>query len=52
MKEIVVGIIGLIGVYLFYKMIFSQQQKPRPGKDHYGDILNKEEYRVKGQWEK
>lgn len=47
-NEIMIGLLSIIGIYFILKYLSRQQEKP----DIYSEILNREEYQVKGQWEK
>ncbi len=50
-KEILIGVLGLIGVYILYK-ILSGNSPEAVEADPYIDVLNDEKYKVKGQWDK
>ncbi len=50
-REIIIGIVGLVGVYILYKM-FSEPSMETVEADPYLDVLNDEKYKVKGQWDK
>jgi hypothetical protein len=50
-REIILGIMGLIGVYTLYK-ILSAPASENSETDPYLDVLNDEKYKVKGQWDK
>ena len=50
-KEILIGVLGLIGVYVLYKMLSSDSSDGAEA-DPYLDVLNDEKFKVKGQWDK
>jgi hypothetical protein len=50
-REIIIGVIGLIGVYVFYRMLSGSSMEQIEA-DPYIDVLNDEKYKVKGQWDK
>ncbi len=51
-KEIIIGLVGLIGVYVIYHFVATRQPMRPLEADSYGDILKDEKYKVKGQWDR
>ena len=50
-NQIIFGIVGLIGVYVLYRMLSSSPRSPKVHAEQY-DILHDEKYKVKGQWDR
>jgi hypothetical protein len=50
-KEIIIGILGLVGVYVLYKLLSGTSQEVVES-DQYLDVLNDDKFKVKGQWDK
>jgi hypothetical protein len=50
-KEILIGVLGLVGVYVLYRMLSGNAPEAVEA-DPVIDILNDEKYKVKGQWDK
>ena len=50
-KEILIGVLGLVGVYILYKILSGTSTQVAEA-DPYLDVLNDEKYKVKGQWDK
>lgn len=48
-KEIIFGIIGMVLGYIIYKWLMFRQSQKNDAEEMFSDILNNEEYKVKGQ---
>jgi hypothetical protein len=51
-KTILIGIGIVIGLYFLYKILFSKSEFEKDYERLYSKVLNSEEYKVKGQYEK
>jgi hypothetical protein len=51
-KTIWIGIYVLIGVYIIYRLFFKKNKFDLEYKRLYNKILNSDEYKVKGQYDK
>jgi uncharacterized membrane protein YuzA (DUF378 family) len=52
-KQILIGIIGLAGVYVLYRIISTPERARQvESEDQYTDILTNKKYKVKSQWDR
>lgn len=51
-KTILIGLGIVIGLYLLYKLFFARNKFDEEYQQLYNKILNSEEYKVKGQYDK
>lgn len=51
-KTVMIILYILVGVYLLYRLLFKRDQLQEEYEKLYNKILNSEEYKVKGQYEK
>ena len=51
-KEIWVGLYILLGIYILYRVLSTRVNHDREYEKIYDEVLNSEEYKVKGQYGK
>ena len=51
-KTILIGVYALIGAYIVYKLLFKKNKFDLEYERLYNKVLNSDEYKVKGQYEK
>ena len=51
-KTVMITIYILLGIYLLYKLLFKKDRFRQEYEKLYNKILDSEEYKVKGQFEK
>ncbi len=47
-----IGVYALIGVYIFYRLFFKKNKFDLEYERRYNKVLNSDEYKVKGQYER
>ncbi len=50
--QIIIGLVGLVGVYILYRVLSTPQRPSQSEMDTYADVLNDKKYKVKGQWDR